>query len=217
MKHGGQIPQSGKTATKGCANLHIPCDNGVSIEEAAKVMKVGPRSVASARKVQANGTPKLQEAVSQGKMKVSEAVKHVAKPRAGPHHPDGRGNLAGPARAESAQRVAAAGSLSGYANAAWTTLAPGASNRRGAASCTVTTGAARIAWWPGGSAWAWSGSRRAGTATWTTSKSILIDPGRRSSPVGPGPAGHAINSRGRRRPCPIGPRAGRLKRQGHAV
>jgi hypothetical protein len=64
------------------ANLQNRNDNGVSITEAAKVMKVGPRSVASARKVQASGTPKLQEAVSQGKMKVSEAVKHVAKPAA---------------------------------------------------------------------------------------------------------------------------------------
>lgn len=53
-----------------------------SIKNAAKRLNVSEKSVKSAKKVQAKGTKKLNDAVESGKVRVSDAAKIVDKPKA---------------------------------------------------------------------------------------------------------------------------------------
>lgn len=54
----------------------------ITREQASRLVNVAPRSVASAAKVKAKGSPELVEAVRQGKVTVSEAAKAVDLPEA---------------------------------------------------------------------------------------------------------------------------------------
>ena len=61
------------------ANLHV---SPVSRSDAAELLSVSPRSVASAAKVQAGASPEIVQAVEQGAMSVSLAAKVVELPEA---------------------------------------------------------------------------------------------------------------------------------------
>jgi hypothetical protein len=60
---------------KNGANLHPSAESVVTRAEAAELLNVSPRSVATARKVIRNGTPALVEAVRNGEIAVSRAAK----------------------------------------------------------------------------------------------------------------------------------------------